>query len=118
VPLEQIEDDDRRWGDSVASSIPSVQGYEVDVAVEWIVGHIAKQAGVSIDARRLGPALVDARARTGWGEEGIAVYCVEKLQRGSRRIRDPSAFLATGLRRLIAPSSHRRAWPWSRNSGG
>lgn len=62
-----------------------------------IVGMIGDHAGMSLDPTLLGPAVAGAKARTGWGDEAIAVYCVEKLKHLGGNARIPDALLATDL---------------------
>ena len=67
------------------------------IDVQAIASDIAAAVGASIGLERLGPALVGAKTRTGWGNEVLATYCVVKLRHNEARVREPSAFLATDL---------------------
>jgi hypothetical protein len=78
----------------------AADGEESETAVWSIARHIAEGGRVPIDARRIGKALLEAQARTGWSDLVLATYCVDKLRHGGRRIREASAFLATDLGRV------------------
>ena len=94
-PLDLFNDDAFEARGSEAGIVEAI-----DDDVLAIVQTIAKQVGTSLDAKRLGPPLVTAKARTGWGDDALAVSCVEKLRHLGRKVRDRSAFLATDLARL------------------
>ena len=78
-----------------------------DLDVMSIVIQIANLAGPSLDAERIGRALERAAVVTGWPDDMLVVYCVEKLRRNDGKVRDPSGFLAADLARVgpaIVPS--------------
>jgi len=80
---------------------------ELDASVHTAIGGITHRAGVSIDTRRLGPAIVAAMERTGWPVHVVAVYCIERLKRQGRRVHNPTGWLVTDLGRVdghVVPS--------------
>jgi hypothetical protein len=61
---------------------------------------IGRAVGFAPKLGVLGPALAEARASTRFSEGQLVAYAFDLLRRNGRKVRDPSSFLATDLRRL------------------